>query len=125
MAVRVQAHAAVAEPLPRPRHRSKSSRDERAVRSRSRRHQRRGVLWIAVSGILLVGVVFVNVAVLRLNLSLSSAERQRTQLRGENAALQAQLAAALASPRIEAEASKQLGVRAVDPGSVAYVDLSH
>jgi cell division protein FtsL len=124
MAARTQAHAAVAEPLTRPRDRSKSSRD-RAVRTRSRRHQRRGVLWIVVSGILLVGVVFVNVAVLRLNLSLSSAERQRTQLRGENAALQAQLAAALSSPRIEAEAQRQLGVRAVDPGSVTYVDLSH
>jgi cell division protein FtsL len=124
MAARAQAHAAVAEPLVRPRHRSKNSRAERAIRSRSRRQARRGVLWIVVSGILLVGVVFVNVAVLRLNLSLSSAERQRTQLRGENAALQAQLAAALASPRIEAEAQKQLGVRAVDPASVAYVDLS-
>jgi hypothetical protein len=41
-----------------------------------------------VSGILLAGVVFVNVAVLRLNLALDGATADRVKLHAENAALQ-------------------------------------
>ena len=43
-----------------------------AAQARARRSARGGILWIAVSGILLAGVVFVNVAVLQLNLALDS-----------------------------------------------------
>ena len=45
----------------------------RAPRSRA------GIAWIVVGGLLLAGVVFVNLAVLRLNLRLDSATQQRTQ----------------------------------------------
>ena len=51
---------------------------------------RGGILWIAVSGILLAGVVFVNVAVLQLNLRLDSSNAQRSKLVAENASLQTQ-----------------------------------
>src|SRR5262249_23608815 len=95
--------AATAVPSPRlePPRRAKAPAKARA---------RGGVLWIAASGILLAGVVFVNVLVLQLNLSLDSANANRTKLIGENAALQSQYSALLSSPRIQNEAVKRLGL---------------
>jgi cell division protein FtsL len=107
-----------AEPLARP----KKSRTRTRVRRRAR--ARGGILWIAVSGILLAGVVFVNVAVLRLNLALDSANAERVKLRAQDAALQSQLSATLASPRIQARAAKQLGLVYADPSDYGYVNLA-
>lgn len=117
MASLSHAHATVVEPVvpPRPKARPKRKAQARA---------RGGILWIAVSGILLAGVVFVNVAVLRLNLGLDSANAQRTKLRAENAALQSQLSSELASPRIQAQAGRKLGLVYADPSEYGFVDLS-
>ncbi|MDQ1448516.1 MAG: hypothetical protein QOC79_1487, partial [Actinomycetota bacterium] len=84
---------------------------------------RGGILWIAVSGILLAGVVFVNVAVLRLNLSLDSANSERTKLRAENAALQSNLSREFASAHIETRAAKEFGLTYADPSQYGYVNL--
>jgi cell division protein FtsL len=114
------AHAgasAVAEPLPRAR--------KPRPRSRSRRRARGGVLWIAISGILLAGVVFVNVAVLRLNLALDSTNAERVKLHAQDAALQSQLSSTLASPRIQSLAAKQFGLVYADPSQYGYVNLAH
>jgi len=111
------AQAAVAEPVAQPRPRLRSGRS-------SQSRARGGILWIAVSGILLAGVVFVNVAVLRLNLGLDSANSDRVKLRAENAALQSQLSSALASPRIQARAAVRLGLVYADPSDYGYVDLT-
>jgi cell division protein FtsL len=114
------AQPAVAEPTRRSRPRTGS----RATR-RARARARGGIVWIAVSGILLAGVVFVNVAVLRLNLALDSTTAERGKLRAENAALQSQLSSQLASFRIQQQAAKQLGLVYADPSQYGYVDLSH
>jgi cell division protein FtsL len=111
------ARSAVADPVVRPRVRQ-------ARRSRTQVRARRGILWIAISGVLLTGVVFVSVAVLRLNLALDSANGQRTQLRSDVQSLQGQLATELGSPRIQQQAEAQLNVVQVDPSEVGYVDLS-
>jgi cell division protein FtsL len=76
-----------------------------------------------VSGILLAGVVFVNVAVLRLNLSLDSTNSQRTKLRADNAALQSELSRELASSHIQTRAAKEYGLTYVDPSQYGYVNL--
>jgi cell division protein FtsB len=81
-------------------------------------------LWIALSGVLLAGVVFVNVAVLRSNLALDSTTNQRAKLRAENQALQSQLASALASPKIQARAQHELGLEAADPSSIRYLNIA-
>jgi cell division protein FtsL len=112
-----RAQAAVAEPLTRPRNVPRSRRRQQA-------RARGGILWIAVSGILLAGVVFVNVAVLRLNLSLDGANADRVKLRAENAALQSQLSSELRSGRIQSQAAKQLGLAYQDPSHYGYVDLA-
>jgi hypothetical protein len=109
---------AVAEPIARPR-RSPASPRRRARQARARG----GILWIAVSGILLAGVVFVNVAVLRLNLALDGATADRVKLRAENAALQSELSSKLRSGAIQAEASRQLGLVYQDPSEYSYVYL--
>ena len=81
-------------------------------------------MWILVGGALLAGVVFVNLAVLQLNLRLDKATQMRTQLRAENHALGSELSAALSSPRIQKLAHSQDGLIQADPSSIDYIDLS-
>jgi cell division protein FtsL len=113
------AQTTIAEPAARPRPRTRQK-----ARRRAQARARGGILWIAVSGILLTGVVFVNVAVLRLNLALDSSTSERTKLRAENAALQSQLSSELASAHIQTRAAKELGLVYVDPAQYRYVNLA-
>jgi len=92
-------------------------------RARRRTRARGGIVWIVVSGILLTGVVFVNVAVLQLNLRLDSANAQRTKLLAENAALQSQYSSLISSPRIQREATLKLGLVYEDPSQYGYVNV--
>jgi hypothetical protein len=110
---------AVAEPIARPRVRTRSRR-----RREQQARARGGILWIAVSGILLAGVVFVNVAVLRLNLALDGVNSDRVKLRAENAALQSQLSSKLRAGVIETQAGRQLGLQYQDPSEYGYLDLA-
>ena len=77
-----------------------------------------------MSGILLAGVVFVNVAVLQLNLRLDSANADRSKLLAENAALQTQYSRLNSTPNITASAKKQFGLVYRDPSEYVYVDLA-
>ena len=114
--------ASFAEPVVRPRSKPKPS-PRVAARRRARARTRGGIVWITVTALLLAGVVFVNVAVLRLNLQLDHANQQRTKLRAENAALQSELSSRLASPRIAARATKQDGLVPADPSTIGYLNL--
>ena len=119
--------AAIAEPLA-PSRRAKPKTRPKAkprVKPRRRARARSGIAWIVVSGVLLTGVVFVNVAVLRLNLQLDRATQQQSKLHAQNAALQSQLSSELASPRIQAIARKQDGLVDADPSTIGYINLGH
>ena len=109
---------AVAEPIPRPRPRTRTNKRSKRTSARG------GILWIAIGGILLAGVVFVNVAVLQLNLRLDTANADRSKLLAENAALQTQYAQLISSPRISAAATSQLGLVYQDPTQYGYVNLA-
>ena len=118
---------AVAEPAPaRKRARTAKGSKPRA-RTKTRPHTRvrsRGaILWILVSAALLAGVVFVNLAVLRLNLQLDESAQERSRLRAENAALESELSSALASPRIQSLARRDLGLVDADAATIGYLDL--
>jgi cell division protein FtsL len=76
-----------------------------------------------ISAVILAGVVFVNLAVLRLNLDLDKSNQERTNLRASNASLQSQLSAALSSPRIQAQARREHGLVPADPSTIGYVNL--
>ena len=116
------AEAAVAAPArTRPRAKPKAAPKRR---SRRKVHARGAILWIAVSAVLLAGVVFVNLAVLRLNLAVDKATREQAQLRASTAQLQSQLSAALASPRIQAQARKVDGLVPADPSTIGYINLA-
>lgn len=115
--------AAVASPArTRPRAKPRPTAKPR-TRARRRTRSHGAIVWIVISAVLLAGVVFVNLAVLRLNLSLDKATQERTNLRANNALLQSQLSAALASPRIQAQARRQDGLVPADPSTIGYVDL--
>jgi cell division protein FtsL len=110
------AQAAVVDPVARPRPRTRT-------RKRAQARARGGILWIVVSGILLAGVVFVNVAVLQLNLSLDKATGDRSKLTADNAALQSEYSALVSSQRIQQAAVRQFGLVYKDPTEYGYVNL--
>ena len=82
-----------------------------------------GVIWIAVAGVVLAGVVALNVAVLQRNLALDRLARERAQLRADNAALVSRLSSAAAAAKIET-AARARGLVPADPASFTYVDIS-
>jgi cell division protein FtsL len=117
------AQSSIVDPVVRPRPRTKP-KTRTKTRKRTQARARGGILWIVVSGILLTGVVFVNVAVLRLNLSLDSTNSERTKLRAQNAALQSNLSRELASSQIQTRAAKEFGLTYADPSQYGYVNLA-
>jgi cell division protein FtsL len=105
----------------RPRRRTASeSRSRSAPRARGLGG---GVLWIVLFALLLAGVVAVNVAVLRLNLQLDGANRERTELEADLARLQSELSTASATARIERLATTELGLQQADPDDTVYVRI--
>ena len=116
---------APARKRPRPR-----DLDHRQVRATPRRRAKAktgvagGLAWIIVGGVLLAGIVALNVAVLRLNIRLDHMNNESQQLQAENAALGAKLSGAVSSPRIQALA-KASGFVPADPTTIGYVDLTN
>jgi cell division protein FtsL len=115
--------AAPALPSPQPRRRPRAQPKRRPrVRAR-RRGLAGGVVWIAVTAVLLTGVVALNVAVLRLNVQLDKLNAERTRLRADKQELASQLSVAAASSRIQLEARRQFGLVNADPTETTYVRL--
>jgi len=116
------ARAATARALPAPpRPRARPKAKPRAQRKvEPRRRVASGVVWIGLVAALLAGVVALNVAVLRLNVRLDETQRERNQLRADNAQLNTEIAAKAASGRIVGLASGQLGLQ---PATPEYLDL--
>ena len=86
-----------------------------APAARSRAPFAGGVAWIVLVGVLLAGIVAVNVLVLQLNMQFDGLSRERAQLKADNALLRSQLSSASASVRIEDAAKSKLGLQAADP----------
>ena len=93
-------------------------------REAPRRRLRSGIVWIAVTAVLLAGVVAMNVAVLQLNVRLDRLGRERAKLRAENAALASELSSAAASPRVQALARTELGLVPASPDATTYIELA-
>ena len=115
---------------------SSAARNDEALRARPRAQsqarprpavkQRRvtgGIVWIVVLGVLLAGVVAMNVAVLRLNMGLDRLGRERASLIQQNDALAAQLSSAAAAPKIQALAQAKLGYVPAPSTQTTYVEL--
>lgn len=82
-----------------------------------------GIVWIVVVAALLAGVVALNVAVLRTNLTLDELSGKRSRLRAENAALTSELASSATTARIQKLAADQLGAAPATPERTTYVEL--
>ena len=82
-----------------------------------------GVFWILLLAVLLAGVVAVNVAVLRLNLQLDEAGRDRTELKSDIQQLRSEISSAAATTRIERLAEGELGLVEVEPEDTTYIQL--
>lgn len=102
----------------------------RAGRTRTRAAARRrswalggGILWIVLCAVLLAGVVAVNVTVLRLNLQLDQAGRERTELRADVSRLRSELSSAAATSRIDRLAKNELGLVPAESDETIYVGL--
>ena len=105
---------ATAVPQARPRPRTRAS-------AAPRRRLAGGVVWIGLLAVLLVGVVAVNVAVLRLNMQIEKLGQQRLELEAQNALLESKVSSTLAPARIERDARTKLGLLpAAEP---TYVEL--
>lgn len=78
----------------------------------------RGRVWIAVLGLLLIGIVGLNVATLSFDASISKMERRALDLEQRNSALRAGLAQKLSHDRVEANA---LNLGLVRPATDEYV----
>jgi len=80
-----------------------------------------GAIWIVLMGLLLAGVVALNVAVLRLNLQSDRLAEERAQLRAESAELTSKLAVRAASARTSSLARNRLGLEPA--AETRYLDL--
>lgn len=80
----------------------------------------RGRAWVLLVGILLVGIVFFNVDVLRLNRSIASTSAAATKLKQENARLLLEEAKLASSGRIQQEATAA-GMVMPAPGDVHFL----
>lgn len=77
----------------------------------------RGRAWIAVLGVLLAGIVALNVVSLSLTASTGQMEQQATLLEQRNSALEAGIASQISNDRVEAAA---LGLGLTRPETDAY-----
>jgi hypothetical protein len=110
---RAAAPAAAAPAVARPRPRASAERRPKVAS---------GVVWIVIIGALLAGVVFMNVAVLRLNIKLDQVGRDRTRLRADVAQQSSELSSAQAAARIQAQA-RGLGLVQAKAAETTYLNL--
>jgi cell division protein FtsL len=79
-----------------------------------------GRAWIALVGVLLAGIVFFNVDLLRMNREITQMADQASQLKRENARIRGDLAQLASSERIQQEAVA-LGLVLPAPAEVRYL----
>jgi cell division protein FtsL len=103
-------------------HESVTRERRRAAQAERRPRVASGVVWIVVIGALLVGVVAMNVTVLRLNIRLDKLGRERTQLQTDVAELSSEYSSAQAAARIQAQA-RGVGLVPASAADTTFVDL--
>jgi hypothetical protein len=82
----------------------------------------RGRAWIPLIGVLLAGIVAMQVEVLKLNAGIGRSLVRGTALQSQNALLRAQVATLADDQRIETKAA-QMGMVMPSPGSIKFLSL--
>lgn len=83
----------------------------------------RGRAWIAIVGIGLIGIVFMQVSMLRMNAGIGRAVERSSLLERQNSAMRASISELSSGDRVAAEAAK-LGYVLPPGGSVRFLDAS-
>ena len=99
-----------AEARPRPRRRAQGFRVSG------------GIFWISAFAVLLAGVVALNVAVLRVNMSVGNLNKQQLELQAQNQTLSSEVSSAGSSLLIERTA-RRLGLVPAPAADTSYLDL--
>lgn len=81
-----------------------------------------GRVWVAVVAIALIGIVFMQVSLLRLNAGIGESVERQASLERQNAAFRAEVSALSAGPRIQ-EVANRLGMVMAPAGDVRYLDV--
>jgi cell division protein FtsL len=81
-----------------------------------------GIFWISAFAILLAGVVALNVAVLRVNMSVGNLNKQQLELQAQNQTLASEVSSAGSSILIERTA-RRLGLVPAPAADTSYLDL--
>lgn len=120
--------AAVAEPLPGAASRKRASTKAKPKAKAKRRPRRSprvraSLVWMVVFAVLLVGVVAVNVAVLRANVSVNDLDAQIAQRQQEIAILNSEYARNTASARVIAKARKA-GLSPASSAATTTLDMA-
>jgi cell division protein FtsL len=115
--------AATAKAQTTPPAKSRAKPNARPAKRPARRPRVGVFVWIVALTILLTGVVAMNVAVLRLNMTLDRLGREQSDLRATNADLNSRISSNAATPRIEAIAVKRLGYAPATPDQTTYVRI--
>jgi cell division protein FtsL len=114
---------------PRPRPPRRVSGPARTPSPRGAAHPRAGAVldallhgqaWIALVGVLLVGIVFFNVDLLQLNRSIATSTNRAAQVKQQNARLRLEVARLASTERIQRTAANQ-GLVLPAPGDVRYL----
>ncbi len=134
---RVSGKAAPAKAAPRPARkaapRRKAAPPRKAVRRKAARRTAAlplgarmldtllsGRIWIGLVGVLLAGIVFFNVDLMRMNREITHMADRAAQLKRENGGLREDVAGLASSERIQQEAAK-LGLVLPEPSQVRYL----
>jgi cell division protein FtsB len=112
-----------ARPAARPAPRAQPSRPAPRKRRKPQRGVRSGIVWIIVLGLVLTGVVAINVAVLRQNMQLERFGNESAQLRDQNLKLSSQLSQVTSPSYIEQLARTKLGLVQVASDQTTYIRL--
>jgi cell division protein FtsL len=112
----------VAAPVPARRPRPQPQSVPRARRRAQGLRLTGGIFWISAFAVLLAGVVALNVAVLRVNMTVNDLNKQQAELQAQNQALASQLSSAGSSIRIE-QAARKLGLVPAPAADTSYLDL--
>jgi hypothetical protein len=81
-----------------------------------------GIFWISAFALLLAGVVALNVAVLRVNMSVGNLNKQQLELQAQNQTLASEVSSAGSSILIERTA-RRLGLVPAPAADTSYLDL--
>jgi hypothetical protein len=113
----------IAEPTTRrPRSRAEARPRARPRRGAQGLRVSGGIFWISAFAVLLAGVVALNVAVLRVNMSVGNLNKQQLELQAQNQTLSSEVSSAGSSLLIERTA-RRLGLVPALAADTSYLDL--